>query len=1134
MQRFKKSVRVGAAVLLAGCVADSSTPLAPEGGPSQVISDAAHAGAVPGFYFLPPMVPQPAYSGTFDAGVQPRVEVCELSGSSCGATIAQWTMTSGVTVSASAEQYQVNWHTSQFDLDPAKHYRISVFVGAFRLGYADVDVVASGKDLKNVDTQQFVALLDGRTLPIKFRIETGIVAAVVVSPDSADIAIGGTQQFTATLIDLHGNPMTGPTVAWASSDEDVATIDPTGLATGVAPGAATITATAQAASGTAILTVFNPNQPPVAEPDTFSAIGNFTVPVSAPGVLANDTDPDANPLQAVAGTFPTANGGTFTLNADGSFTYLSAAGFTGEDEVGYEITDGLATASSMVTFVVPTRVWYVANDGTAPGDGRDASPFTELKLAEAASLAGETIFVLAGDGSSNGLDEGIVLKDAQSLTGQGVPANVTASLNGETVVLLAAGSAPQLTRGDAGATVALAQDNTVQGMDVASTAGAGIAGAGFGTLTAGSVSVSAAGGPSLDLSSGTAAAAFAELSSAGSAGAGLRLVNVGGLLSAPTGSIVGAAGTGIEVSGGNAAVTYGGNVASVGPRPVSVAGRTGGTLTLSGTIASTGQGILVQGNGGGTIAFTGASKSLSTGVNHGVELVSNTGAAVQFAGGGLAVATTTGEAFRASGGGTVTVTGVGNTLTAVGGAALRVANTTIGAAGITFRSVAATGGANGIVLENTGSLNGMQVTGTGVAGSGGTIQGTSEDGVYLESTRSISLAWMEIRDNLANGIAGTSVSGFALDNASVLDNGDDASADEGGIRFYNLSGSASVSGTTVAGSVKDNVRVANTSGVLDRLTVSGSTFAANQLVTGRARAARLRRGHGRPEPDARRKPVHRIAYQPAAGEPRGRSAVGCPDLGEHLREYPPGDRSGSWRCGAGEHRGQPHPHLHCVRERHSRRSRIGSRGSRGDRRGDVHHRVRIAGNTFADVWRQGVLVSSRDQTDNLNVAIRDNVIGTVANPVGRSNRRGVEIEAQAGSTMRVEVGNNPSIVVSSSSGSNSALHLRSIGTSSMIHATVTGNLIGNTNLVPLAGRFRAETLAGTAAEMCLDLRDNSLDDGTRLFELAASSAGPFRVAGPGTAVVTAADITAANTVGTGSVAGAATFNGGANCLQPVL
>jgi hypothetical protein len=832
MQRFKKSVRVGAAVLLAGCVADSSTPLAPEGGPSQVISDAAHAGAVPGFYFLPPMVPQPAYSGTFDAGVQPRVEVCELSGSSCGATIAQWTMTSGVTVSASAEQYQVNWHTSQFDLDPAKHYRISVFVGAFRLGYADVDVVASGKDLKNVDTQQFVALLDGRTLPIKFRIETGIVAAVVVSPDSADIAIGGTQQFTATLIDLHGNPMTGPTVAWASSDEDVATIDPTGLATGVAPGAATITATAQAASGTAILTVFNPNQPPVAEPDTFSAIGNFTVPVSAPGVLANDTDPDANPLQAVAGTFPTANGGTFTLNADGSFTYLSAAGFTGEDEVGYEITDGLATASSMVTFVVPTRVWYVANDGTAPGDGRDASPFTELKLAEAASLAGETIFVLAGDGSSNGLDEGIVLKDAQSLTGQGVPANVTASLNGETVVLLAAGSAPQLTRGDAGATVALAQDNTVQGMDVASTAGAGIAGAGFGTLTAGSVSVSAAGGPSLDLSSGTAAAAFAELSSAGSAGAGLRLVNVGGLLSAPTGSIVGAAGTGIEVSGGNAAVTYGGNVASVGPRPVSVAGRTGGTLTLSGTIASTGQGILVQGNGGGTIAFTGASKSLSTGVNHGVELVSNTGAAVQFAGGGLAVATTTGEAFRASGGGTVTVTGVGNTLTAVGGAALRVANTTIGAAGITFRSVAATGGANGIVLENTGSLNGMQVTGTGVAGSGGTIQGTSEDGVYLESTRSISLAWMEIRDNLANGIAGTSVSGFALDNASVLDNGDDASADEGGIRFYNLSGSASVSGTTVAGSVKDNVRVANTSGVLDRLTVSGSTFAANQLVTG--------------------------------------------------------------------------------------------------------------------------------------------------------------------------------------------------------------------------------------------------------------------------------------------------------------
>ena len=69
----------------------------------------------------------------------------------------------------------------------------------------------------------------------------------------------------------------------------------------------------------------------MANPDTFDAIGNVTVPVAAPGVLANDTDGESNPLSAVPGTFPTAAGGSVTINADGSFSYLSAAGFTGQD-----------------------------------------------------------------------------------------------------------------------------------------------------------------------------------------------------------------------------------------------------------------------------------------------------------------------------------------------------------------------------------------------------------------------------------------------------------------------------------------------------------------------------------------------------------------------------------------------------------------------------------------------------------------------------------------------------------------------------------------------------------------------------------------------------------------------------------
>jgi Bacterial Ig domain len=691
MIRLKRAAVVAAIVFAAGCTADAGDLTGPSAGPSRDIEDAAHGGAVPGFYFLPPMVQAPAFSGTFDAALQPRVEICELSGATCGTVIAQFTFGTGpgnVRVDAAAQHYAVNWHTNNFNLDPAKHYRISVYSGSFRLGFADVDVVSSGKELKNVDTQEFIPLLDDRTLPIKFRIETGIVGQIVVSPPVDTVNVGGTAQFTATLFDLHGNPVAGPAVVWTSSNPAVATVDASGLATGVSPGTVTITASLGYVSGTATLVVEQPNQPPVAGADVFEAIGNVTVPVAAPGVLANDTDPDADALSAVPGTIATASGGTVTLNADGSFTYLSAPGFTGTDSFEYTVTDGIDTAPGTVTVEAPTRVWYVSNAADAPGDGRDASPFATLKQAESASAEGETIFVLAGDGTTIGYDEGIVLKAGQALTGQGVAADVTASLNGQTVVLLAAGSSPTVARTSPGTTIALASNNTVQGLNVTSVDGAGIAGSGIGAFTAGAIGfVSANGGAAVDLENGTASATFGSLSSNG--GAGVRLVNVGG-------------------------------------------------------------------------------------------------------------------------------------------------------AGVGALSVSASGGANGIVLENTGSLGFFQVTGTGTAGSGGTIQNvsgadgsTAGIGIYLSNARNVSLSSMQLSgfDNFA--IRGIGVVGFSMTGTVVSGtSGNNALAGEAAVFFTELTGSASISGSSIAGGVEDNFRLVNSAGVLDRITFSNSTFGANATATG--------------------------------------------------------------------------------------------------------------------------------------------------------------------------------------------------------------------------------------------------------------------------------------------------------------
>ena len=84
----------------------------------------------------------------------------------------------------------------------------------------------------------------------------GPVATVAVAPNPASVALGATRAFTATPRDAAGTTVT-TTITWLSSDPTKATIDATsGIATGIALGATTITATAaNGVTGTSVLTV---------------------------------------------------------------------------------------------------------------------------------------------------------------------------------------------------------------------------------------------------------------------------------------------------------------------------------------------------------------------------------------------------------------------------------------------------------------------------------------------------------------------------------------------------------------------------------------------------------------------------------------------------------------------------------------------------------------------------------------------------------------------------------------------------------------------------------------------------------------------------------------------------------------
>ncbi len=87
------------------------------------------------------------------------------------------------------------------------------------------------------------------------------------------------------------------------------------------------------------------NQAPVANNDTYSTAEDTPITVPAPGVLANDTDADGNPLTAsvVAGSGPAH--GTLAFNPNGAFSYTPAANYTGTDTFTYKASDGTAQSN---------------------------------------------------------------------------------------------------------------------------------------------------------------------------------------------------------------------------------------------------------------------------------------------------------------------------------------------------------------------------------------------------------------------------------------------------------------------------------------------------------------------------------------------------------------------------------------------------------------------------------------------------------------------------------------------------------------------------------------------------------------------------------------------------------------------
>src|SRR5207302_1532320 len=160
-------------------------------------------------------------------------------------------------------------------------------------------------------TATITATSEGQSGTALVTVSTIPVASVTVSPSPASVQQGATVQLSATPKDASGNPLSGRVVTWSSSNTGVATVNGSGLVTGVAAGSATITATSEGKNGTSAVTVVQPGAC-----TTSSTAWQNTAFASQNGSFTAQFDATPNGANIDAGT-------GLSLAAAGSYTDLA-------------------------------------------------------------------------------------------------------------------------------------------------------------------------------------------------------------------------------------------------------------------------------------------------------------------------------------------------------------------------------------------------------------------------------------------------------------------------------------------------------------------------------------------------------------------------------------------------------------------------------------------------------------------------------------------------------------------------------------------------------------------------------------------------------------------------------------------
>src|SRR2546427_5741376 len=148
--------------------------------------------------------------------------------------------------------------------------------------------------------------------------------SLTVTPPADTVATGDTVRLAATLKDANGNVLTGHAITWASNNPSVALVSGSGLVSGVDVGRATIRATSEGKSDSAVVTVLPRVASVTVTPDTASVIVGYTIQLRA-----TPKDAGGNVLSGLAVAWGSSNPSIAMASPTGLVTAVAETSYSG-------------------------------------------------------------------------------------------------------------------------------------------------------------------------------------------------------------------------------------------------------------------------------------------------------------------------------------------------------------------------------------------------------------------------------------------------------------------------------------------------------------------------------------------------------------------------------------------------------------------------------------------------------------------------------------------------------------------------------------------------------------------------------------------------------------------------------------